>query len=168
MGTQVYVGTYAKYNDGSIEGAWIDLETHNDEESFLKACLELHKDEEDPELMFQDFEGFPKAFYHESSVDDRLWEYLQLSEDERDTVDIYLENIDSSADIKTALESYQGTHDSPSDFASELLDSTGDLETIPAHLRSYFDFESYARDLELGDDYSFVRVGGQTYVFSNY
>ncbi|HMP91047.1 MAG TPA: antirestriction protein ArdA, partial [Kiritimatiellia bacterium] len=56
---RVYVGTYAKYNDGSIAGEWIDLEGH-DADSFRDACLELHKDEADPELMFQDFEGFPR------------------------------------------------------------------------------------------------------------
>ena len=58
---RVYVGTYAKYNNGSIKGAWIDLEGL-DENSFHDACLELHKDESDPELMFQDFEGFPRRF----------------------------------------------------------------------------------------------------------
>lgn len=28
---QVYVGTYAKYNNGSIQGAWLDLEQYNDD-----------------------------------------------------------------------------------------------------------------------------------------
>jgi antirestriction protein len=63
--TAVYVGTFAKYNSGSIKGAWIKLEGH-DAETFQAACLELHSDESDPELMFQDFEGFPRAFYSES------------------------------------------------------------------------------------------------------
>jgi hypothetical protein len=30
----VYVGTYGKYNDGSIYGAWIDLTLIKDEEDF--------------------------------------------------------------------------------------------------------------------------------------
>src|SRR5690349_16831915 len=54
---RVYVGTYAKYNNGSIAGAWLDLEDYADKDSFLAACAELHKDEDDPEFMFQDFEG---------------------------------------------------------------------------------------------------------------
>lgn len=56
---RVYVGTYAKYNRGSIYGAWIDLakcETYND---FLRKCKEVHKGERDPEFMIQDSEGFP-------------------------------------------------------------------------------------------------------------
>ena len=27
---RVYVGTYEKYNNGSIAGAWIDLEDHDE------------------------------------------------------------------------------------------------------------------------------------------
>lgn len=57
---KLYVGTYAKYNSGSIAGAWLDLEDYADRDSFLVAARELHKDESDPELMYQDFEGFPR------------------------------------------------------------------------------------------------------------
>jgi len=50
---RIYVGTYAKYNAGSIKGAWLDLEDYSDRDAFLEACRELHKDEQDPEFMFQ-------------------------------------------------------------------------------------------------------------------
>lgn len=50
----VYVGTYHKYNCGSIAGKWLDLTEFDDEQDFFAACSELHADEEDPELMFQD------------------------------------------------------------------------------------------------------------------
>lgn len=33
-----------------------------DHAEFIEACEELHKDESDPEFMFQDFEDFPKDF----------------------------------------------------------------------------------------------------------
>lgn len=49
---RIYVGTYAKYNEGSIFGKWLDLSDYSDSEEFYEACRELHKDEEDPELMF--------------------------------------------------------------------------------------------------------------------
>ena len=44
---KVYVGTYAKYNNGSLSGAWLDLSDYSDKEEFYEACRELHKDEED-------------------------------------------------------------------------------------------------------------------------
>jgi antirestriction protein len=62
----LYCGTYAKYNNGSIDGKWLTLTDYEDAEEFLQACRELHKDEADPEFMFQDFEHFPDELYSES------------------------------------------------------------------------------------------------------
>jgi len=31
----VYVGTYAKYNQGSIAGAWLNLEDYSDKDTFI-------------------------------------------------------------------------------------------------------------------------------------
>ncbi|HCO66571.1 MAG TPA: antirestriction protein, partial [Dysgonomonas sp.] len=56
---KVYVGTYKKYNEGSIFGKWLDLADYTDKEEFLQDCAELHEDEEDPEFMFQDWEYIP-------------------------------------------------------------------------------------------------------------
>lgn len=55
----VYVGTWAKYNAGSIAGAWIALRDYSNYNEFLKACYDLHSDERDPELMIQDTEDMP-------------------------------------------------------------------------------------------------------------
>ena len=54
---KVYVGTFRKYNEGSIEGAWIDLDKFANYEEFIAACRKLHADETDPELMIQDVEN---------------------------------------------------------------------------------------------------------------
>lgn len=56
---RVYVGTYKKYNEGSINGGWLDLADYPSYRDFLGACHRLHKDESDPEFMIQDSEGFP-------------------------------------------------------------------------------------------------------------
>ena len=40
---KVYVGTYAKYNNGSLSGAWLDLSDYSDKEEFYEACRELHR-----------------------------------------------------------------------------------------------------------------------------
>ena len=62
----VYVGTYGKYNNGSLFGAWLDLSDYADKEEFYEACRELHKDEEDAEFMFQDWENVPEGLIGES------------------------------------------------------------------------------------------------------
>ena len=56
---KVYVGTYKKYNEGSINGGWLNLADYPKYGDFLAACRKLHKDERDPEFMIQDCEGFP-------------------------------------------------------------------------------------------------------------
>lgn len=56
---RVYVGTYAKYNSGSLAGAWINLDDCADYSEFLAKCAATHKDERDPEFMIQDAEAFP-------------------------------------------------------------------------------------------------------------
>ena len=37
---RVYVGTYGKYNNGSLFGAWLDLSDYADKEEFYEACRE--------------------------------------------------------------------------------------------------------------------------------
>ena len=32
--SKVYVGTYSKYNNGSIQGDWLDLEDYNNKAEF--------------------------------------------------------------------------------------------------------------------------------------
>jgi antirestriction protein len=149
---KVYVGTYAKYNEGSFKGAWVELEGH-DEDSFYEACKELHSDESDPEYMFQDFENFPRDFYSESGLDSRVFEWLELDDDDRERAQAFLDCFgDCAGDLFQAAEdAYYGRAASDRDFAEELMESTGDLNQIPQSLRYYFDFEAYARDLMIND-----------------
>lgn len=56
---RVYVGTYKKYNNGSIDGGWISIAECKDYKEFLSKCKQLHKNERDPEFMIQDTEDFP-------------------------------------------------------------------------------------------------------------
>lgn len=57
--SRVYVGTYAKYNNGSLAGAWIALAGCKDYDDFLAQCRKVHKDEQEPEFMIQDAECMP-------------------------------------------------------------------------------------------------------------
>ena len=159
MTARLYVGTYAAYNNGSIKGAWLDLEDYHDREAFLEACAELHKDERDPELMFQDYEGFPKAFYSESHVPAELWDWLELDEHDRELLDVYQDHVDQDATIDQARDAYYGQYDSAVDWAAEYLDTCGD---IPEHLQGYIDYAAYARDSEM----IFARHDGAVWVFS--
>ena len=144
---KIYVSTYAKYNQGNLTGQWVDLENYTDPGAFLEACLELHNDESDPEFMFQDFEGFPKAFYSESSIDERIFEYVTLSDSDKDIWEAYLEGVDSSAEFKEANDRFYGYFDSDTDLAYEYVENTGILDGLDEALQRYFDYEAFGRDL---------------------
>jgi antirestriction protein len=165
MTARIYVGTYAKYNSGSIAGAWLDLEDYADRDAFLEACAALHKDEADPEFMFQDFEGFPKAFYSESSISDDLWAWLELDDDDRDLLEAYQNAIDEDGTIEQARDAFHGIHDSAEEFAENFMEETGGLENVPDWLRCHINWEGVARDFGY-DGWTFHRTEKGVYVFS--
>lgn len=152
----VYVGTYGKYNDGSINGAWVDLTKVNTLSEFYEICQSIHADEADPEYMFQDFQGFPRSLYCESTMNEffKVWEYVQenLSNYPIDAVWAYL---DYGYDIENFEEAYNGEYGSETEFAEQLLDDTGYFSGVPDTIKFYFDYERFANDLFI-NDYNYI------------
>lgn len=149
----VYVGTYGKYNDGSLCGLWIDLSTFNDFDEFIDFCKAIHADEEDPELMAQDFEGFPRQWYNEGFMSeddfDNIIEYSELCDKySREAVDDYMEFHDELDDFE---EAYCGEWDSEEDFARHIVSEFYDLERSMGKLANYFDYEAFGRELFMWD-----------------
>lgn len=56
---RIYVGTYAKYSNGSLQGEWVELSDFYDLDDFMERCAKIHEDEEEPEYMFQAWEEIP-------------------------------------------------------------------------------------------------------------
>ena len=163
----VYCGTYAKYNDGSLEGAWLDLDDYADKDEFLEACQTLHGPGEH-EFMFQDWVGIPDRFICESSISDDTWEqWIELDEDDRELLEVYLENVDQGGDLDKAKDSFNGKYSSEADWAEQFWEDCGMLSEVPAFAKNYIDYVSYARDCRLGGDITFVARGGEVWAFSN-
>ena len=149
----VYVGTYGKYNDGSLCGLWIDLSTFNDFDDFIDFCKAIHADEEDPELMAQDFEGFPRQWYNEGFMSegdfDNIIEYSEFCDKySQEAVDDYMEFHDELDDFE---EAYCGEWDSEEDFARHIVSECYDLEKSMGELANYFDYEAFGRELFMWD-----------------
>lgn len=155
-GIGIYVGTYRKYNDGSLFGMWLDLENFTDAEEFFEVCRALHADEEDPEFMFQDYQGFPSSMYYESMCEDEvqdILDYVALDDDDKELLEEYQDAYDESADIHDIdkiKERYCGTWDSMEDYAEEFMNECYD---IPDYLTNYIDYSAFARDLEMDGCY---------------
>ena len=158
----VYVGTYHKYNCGSIAGKWLDLTEFDGEQDFLAACSALHADEEDPELMFQDWEGIPSGLASESHVNWAFIDaYRQAKEEGQGEAFVEWAEYFNACDYDAFQEAYQGEAESEEDYARNYADETGLLNDMPDSLLSYFDYEAFGRDLFMN---GLVLVNG--YVFS--
>ena len=80
---RVYVGTYAKYNEGSIFGAWLNISDYDSLEDFLEACRELHEDEEAPFLAWVEYHGWDIKKDPDRAVDTFRDQYCGEWESER-------------------------------------------------------------------------------------
>lgn len=159
----LYIGTYAKYAAGSLRGLWIDLSSFDDFNSFIKFCKAIHADEADPELMAQDFEGFPQQFYHECFNDEEDFNNIKAYADMckeygAEAVNDFMELSD---DLEGFEDSYCGQFDSELDFAYHMADETLDVEARMGSLSIYFDYEAFGRDLFLTD----YTMGSNGHVF---
>ena len=166
----VYVGTYAKYAGGSIEGAWLDISDYESKADFIEACRKLHEDEDEPEFMFQGWEHIPSDLISENYISSLIFKLKSiLLADEEDPFitwvgeysdwDNLWGNIDKS--VETFREQYCGEWDSEEDYAEELFNEFYAYE-IPTHLRCYIDYEAFARDLFM-DGYKYI--GGYVFRF---
>lgn len=177
---RIYVGTYGMYNSGSLFGEWFDLTDYTDAKEFYQDCYEYHRNEFDPELMFQDWKNIPEFLISECGLDDKAFEYFQaLDEMDDDTAEafkIYCELISSwpgtgkalDAQVESFQESYRGyfggsMKDAKIEYSYQYVDDTLMLADAPSVLEQYFDYEAFARDLFLE---GYTEVDG--YVFADY
>lgn len=154
---KIYVGTYAKYNNGSISGDWLTLSDYSSTSDFLDACYELHSDEDDCELMFQDFDcpKFMNSFLSESMSESEIDKVFQILEDidnshlDAEIIEAYVENMGSFDDstISDCREAFAGQFYSDADFAEDLAEQTGALTENPSWPYTCIDWEYAAREI---------------------
>ena len=174
----VYVGTWGKYNGGSLHGQWVDLSNFATPEEFKNYChKKLHADERDAELMFQDVEG--PAWVHSVISEygmnyDMVWGWLALDDYEKPVVDGYIElyGIDGFDDfddlVTSAQDAYLGGEgqdfdDWVQDFFSETMGHMSVDEFLDRHYnwvdfdtaKMYMDNDGYGYNEE-EDDYDEV------------
>ena len=171
---RIYIACLAAYNNGKLHGKWI--EANQDVSNIwadVSAMLKASPEQNAEEWAMHDYEGFAGIRFSECPDFACISIIARLLEEHGEAFALWYsnqdgQNIDAEELEEKFLEQWQGAHDSESSFADYLLDQTGQLSQLPEWARNYFDFESYARDLRLGGDYSFVSHNAQVYVFSNY
>lgn len=159
----IYVGSYGAYASGSLRGAWVSIEACADYEEFMMVCRWIHRFEQDPEYMFQDYMGFPGQFYREGSFTeqdfDNVREFAELDEDEQEAFEAFLDckygsYTDGDNLFYEFRDAYCGKFDSEEDYAEQLAEDCGYYAEMPSYLRNYFDIKAFARDIFL-DGFTF-------------
>jgi len=148
MTASIYVGTYKKYNEGSLFGEWVDLDKFSSKEEFIEHIEALHKDEDDPEFMFQDWEEIPEQFICESHLDPHFWDYLDCKKASHLSEEAWEAGMELDIPYEKFEDCYYGYYSTPSDLAYEYVEGTGELD--PSNfLSNYIDYEKLGRHLAL-------------------
>lgn len=147
---RIYVSTYHKYNSGTLQGEWMDLEDYSDAAEFFEAAKELHEDEEDPEFMFQDFDEVPARFKDESMSESELqelYDFIEMVEDSRHDMEVFEAAEACGIDPSDVDEAYQGKYDSDEDFAEEMAEQLGYMDEKKEWPFNCIGWEYAAREL---------------------
>lgn len=149
----IYCGTYAKYNNGSLYGKWLNLSDYSDYDELLEAMRELHKDEHDCEFMYQDFEGcelFEKlGLISEYHISKDIYDIAERINDSEHDVEVYEACLDclGKMDFQSLYEYvnnfYYGEFNSDEDFVQWLYED--DTFNIPNWV--VIDWEATARSI---------------------
>ena len=154
--SQIYVSTHRKLNSGMLDGAWLTLEDYANKAEFMDACLELHEDEQQPELIFNSWEDIPSKYITEEFVHEELWDWLDLDDYDRGIAVTYFSEVDLNATPTEAIDAYCGQHDSEEDWARKLWEDSGMLSQLPDFAQNYIDYEKYAWNARHAGDSYFV------------
>jgi antirestriction protein len=163
---RIYVGTYGQYNNGSLFGKWFDLTDYADLKEFLQDCYEFHRNELDPELMFQDWENIPDFLISECSLQKEAFAYFEaigeMNDEAAEAFEIYCKQINywpnNRYELEDQLESFRESYrgffggsmkDATLEYTYQYVEETGLLSGVPSTLEKYFDYEAFARDLFL-------------------
>tara|TARA_R110002096_G_scaffold321656_1_gene515796 strand:- start:281 stop:796 length:516 start_codon:yes stop_codon:yes gene_type:complete len=149
---KVYVSTYQTYNNGSLEGQWIDLDDFDTKEDFYEHLSKLNCKiwkEDDPEYMFQDYENYPEEYYSESGMEEDVFRFIQeVDDEEKDMFIAFLDNWGFS-DFDECFQQFvdrKTGYDNWEDFAYEYAEQQFDKNFIES---GYFNFDRYESDLKM-------------------
>ena len=166
----IWVACLSAYNSGYLHGAWIVPKTTKEE--LLEQIQEVLKGSPvgDPEeWAVHDYNNFPNLGEYPDL--EKVCEVQRAFEEfEPSIVHGYLENFCDfePGNLKENIEeAFVGTYDNFKDYAYQYADDTIPGLDSGSTLAMYFDYDGFARDLEL-DHWTADAPGYQTHIFRNY
>lgn len=113
------------------------------------------------EWAVHDYDDFPDLGEYPSI--ERLVEVAEAISKHGEAMRVWL---DRTGSVEGFEDAYYGTAESWEDFVARLLEETGALDEVPEHLRYYFDYAAYARDLKTDGWWAEYDAYGKMHFFS--
>lgn len=177
---RIYVASLSDYNAGELHGAWIDADQDPDEiHEEIRAMLAGSSQPGVEEYAIHDHEGFGPFVVGEYEDIDRVAAFATAMAGVHGEPDAFaawvandpyvleLHDNDPTELVDAFYEAYAGCWPSVTDYAADWIEDTGMLRDADDLIARYFDFDAFARDLELGGDiWTAPAGGGEVYVFN--
>lgn len=175
MSYRIYVACLAAYNNSWLHGSWIDIEGKNSEEVYaeIQSMLATSPEKDAEEWAIHNHEGFDGLDVTESHDIEALCDYVDAITTSTYPQDLIAGvcdhlHVNAREAIDYIEDKYKGEHTDLETYIIELLEDTGGLENVPMHLRNYFDYAAYARDMELNGDIFTIDSPKGIYVLWNH
>jgi antirestriction protein len=163
---RIYVACLASYTAGILHGEWIDA---TDADVIREAIQEMLKGSPTAgaeEWAIHDYEGFGSIRLSEWEDVDRVAELGALIDEHGEAFAAYADHVGVDyATEESFQDAYCGEWDSEQAYAENLFDELYGHD-VPEHIAPYIDYEAFARDLFINDNYS-VESDSGVYVFHN-
>lgn len=165
----IYVACLAAYNSGYLHGSWIV--PSQDEEKLQEQINKILKSSpvaDAEEWAIHDYDNFPNLGEYPGITN--ICAIAEAMETfEPSIVHGYIDNIGyQSIDFDSLIgdieNAFVGTYDSFREYADDTAEETMLIE-CPDHIRNYFDYDAFARDLEY-DYFTSDAPGYQVHIFN--
>jgi antirestriction protein len=159
-GMQAWVGCLGCYNEGTLNGSWVDALEAGDVSKAVKVatgnpaiygencpvCVKCGSDE----FWVFDHEGLEGLIKGECSpltAQQAAEKLNEVSEDQREAFRAYIELMGDEVTFEDFEEAYIGEFSSETELAEYFIDNGLSGFDIPDNMAFYFDYEKYGRDL---------------------
>jgi antirestriction protein len=134
---KIYVADLEAYNNGTLQGEWLDLADYNDSDELMDAIQDLLNGWGVEEYAIHDVEYVPSSMYSEYMGKrdfEELYKMIDLAKDSDLPLEVVQEVVSQYG--ASAVNEFVGKYDSADDFAQQLVDDLGGIQ-------NFNDFERY-------------------------
>lgn len=152
---RIYVANLAAYNAGRLRGKWIEPST--DADDLREQVLEAIGGNPDNEWAIHDYDAFPDMGEY-PDLEDVARMAAILEEHPLDVVNAAMNFADPSRrggldQLEEMLEEGYGIYEDKKDYVEQLVDDMGGPSALGKDtINSYFDYDSFGRDLSIEAD----------------